>query len=165
MIWLLLHLPHCASNLFHTTTVTRADAIDIAPGMLFLMKLRASNRPHIFPQLMDGQQLTFANNSFDVVILHLILAVIPNPVKALQEAERVVKPGGTVLVMDKFIAAGTQPSLLRKLVNIPANLLATSITRNIEELVAQTSLTIMQKKPAALNGLFQFVVLEKLADF
>ena len=145
----------------HLPVVTRIDAIDIAPGMLLLMKLRAKNKPDIFPQLMDGQQLAFDDDTFDVVVLHLILAVIPNPVKALCEAERVLKPDGTILVMDKFIATGAQPSFMRKLINIPAVLLATSITRSIEDLVNQTHLNITLKKPAALNGLFQFVVLEK----
>jgi ubiquinone/menaquinone biosynthesis C-methylase UbiE len=144
----------------HLPKVKHVDAIDIAPGMLLLMQLRSKNRLEIHPQLMNGHELTFDDNCFDVVILHLILAVIPDPVKALQEVERVVKPGGTILVMDKFIANG-KPTVLRRLINIPANLLATSITRNIEELVSQTNFTIVQKRPAAFNGLFQFVVLKK----
>jgi phosphatidylethanolamine/phosphatidyl-N-methylethanolamine N-methyltransferase len=40
---------------------------------------------------MDGQDLIFEDKTFDYVILHLILAVIPDPEKCLLEVERVLK--------------------------------------------------------------------------
>ncbi len=144
----------------HLPKVKHVDAIDIAPGMLLLMQLRSRNKPEVHPQLMNGQSLMFENETFDVVILHLILAVIPNPVLALQEAERVTKLGGKILVMDKF-ASSEKSTVLRKLINIPASILATSITRDVNTIVSQTSLEVKQKKPAALSGLFQYVVLQK----
>lgn len=141
--------------------VKRVDAVDIAPGMLALMKLRAKNKPNIYPALMNGHNLRFKENTFDVVILHLILAVIPNPVRALREAERVLKPGGTVLVFDKFKPGNQKSSALRLLINLPAVLLATSVNRSIEPMAEQTELLTVSNKPAAFGGLFRYVVLRK----
>ncbi|MDX5435727.1 MAG: class I SAM-dependent methyltransferase, partial [Pontibacter sp.] len=68
-------------------------AIDITPGMIAKLKQRAEKlQIPVQAQVMNGQQLTFADASFDAVILHLILAVIPDPVACIKEVERVLKP-------------------------------------------------------------------------
>lgn len=49
-------------------------------------------------QVSDATKLPFSPNIFDVIILSDILEHVSNPKKAAQEAMRVVKPGGLVLV-------------------------------------------------------------------
>ena len=51
--------------------------------------------------------------AFDAVVLHLILAVIPDPVRCLQEAARALRPGGRMVVFDKFVRGGRVPLALR----------------------------------------------------
>ena len=43
---------------------------------------------------MDGQNLTFSNGSFNLVISLNVLEHVPNPAKYLQECFRVMRPGG-----------------------------------------------------------------------
>ena len=64
----------------------------------------------------DAQCLPFADGSFDSAVLHLILAVVPQPAHCFAEIARVVKPGGSALVFDKFLRRG-QPALVRRLAN------------------------------------------------
>ena len=52
--------------------------------------------------LMDGQELKFKDNSFDYIILSHIIAVVPQPEKILQEAYRVLKPNGTLFLLNHF---------------------------------------------------------------
>jgi ubiquinone/menaquinone biosynthesis C-methylase UbiE len=51
---------------------------------------------------MDAMDLRFPDATFGKTVLHLILAVVPDPVRTLQEAERVTKPNGLLVVMDKL---------------------------------------------------------------
>jgi ubiquinone/menaquinone biosynthesis C-methylase UbiE len=46
---------------------------------------------------MDAEQLTVADETFDVVICALGLMYVPDPLLALNEMRRVVKPGGRVV--------------------------------------------------------------------
>ncbi|WP_242928578.1 class I SAM-dependent methyltransferase [Pontibacter vulgaris] len=138
-------------------------AIDITPGMISKLKQRAEKLGiPVQAHVMNGQQLDFAAYSFDAVIAHLILAVIPDPIACIKEVERVLKPEGTVMVFDKFLPEGQQPSILRRFFNIIASALFSDINRSIETIVGHTSLSIELNEPAAFNGTFRLVRLRKL---
>ncbi|MEJ8757172.1 methyltransferase domain-containing protein [Pontibacter sp. H259] len=141
---------------------TNLIAIDITPGMITKLQERARKFGiTVDAHVMNGQQLAFADNTFDAVILHLILAVIPNPIACIKEVERVLKPGGTVMVFDKFLPDGQQPSILRRVINQIASTLFSDINRSIGAIVSNTSLSIELNEPAALNGTFRLVRLRK----
>jgi ubiquinone/menaquinone biosynthesis C-methylase UbiE len=48
----------------------------------------------------DAQNLQFPDDSFDTVIMCLVLCTIPDPLKALQEAYRVLKPNGQLIFLE-----------------------------------------------------------------
>ncbi|NJO68810.1 MAG: class I SAM-dependent methyltransferase, partial [Bacteroidetes bacterium] len=111
--------------------------------------------------VMDGHKLEFEDASFDKIILHLILAVIPDPLACIREAERVLKPGGRIAVFDKFVPTGKHVSLLRKLLNPITNLLVSDITRNFETILAHTGLEMIADCPADFKGTFRIISLKK----
>ncbi len=116
-------------------------AVDITHAMVERLKHKAKHlQLPVDAQVMDGHNLAFENDSFDAIILHLIVAVIPDPVRCLQEAERVLKPGGRITILDKFIPAGSSPGLLRKVANTLANFLFSAINRDIDKLLGKTAL-------------------------
>ncbi|EJF11700.1 class I SAM-dependent methyltransferase [Pontibacter sp. BAB1700] len=137
-------------------------ANDITPGMITKLKVRAEKLGiPVDAQVMDGQQLRYPDNSFDAVILHLIIAVIPDSVACIREVERVLKPGGTVMVFDKFLPDGQQPSLLRRLFNQVSSTLFSDVNRSIGNIVSHTSLQMELNEPAAFGGTFRIVRLRK----
>jgi phosphatidylethanolamine/phosphatidyl-N-methylethanolamine N-methyltransferase len=141
---------------------THLTAIDITPGMIAKLKARAEKlQIPVNACVMNGQQLTFADNSFDAVIAHLILAVIPDPIACIKEVERVLKPSGTVVIFDKFLPDGQKPTILRRFLNSVASTLFSDINRSIGSIVSHTSLTIELNKPAAFSGTFRIVRLRK----
>lgn len=141
---------------------TNLTAIDITPGMITKLQERAEKLEiPVNAYVMKGQQLEFTNSTFDAVILHLILAVIPDPIACIKEVERVLKPGGTAIVFDKFLPDGQQPSIFRRFFNQIANTLFSDINRSIGNIVSHTSLGIETNEPAALGGAFRIVRLRK----
>lgn len=49
-------------------------------------------------EVADAEQLQFADDSFDRVLLTCVLHHLPNPERALMEMRRVVRPGGLVSI-------------------------------------------------------------------
>ena len=71
----------------------RLFATDISSDMLGIAKRKLNNNG-IFFQVEDAQKLSFANNSFDVVICQFGVMFLPDKKKGFQEILRVLKPGG-----------------------------------------------------------------------
>lgn len=136
--------------------------IDLTPAMLRHAERRLRSFPHnITLQQGDVMQLPYEENSYDAVIMHLILAVVPNPLLALQEAQRVVKPGGQILVLDKFLRPG-QRAPLRRLVNPVLRRIATRTDVIFEELLHECSaLNLLEDSAAGMSGWFRHILLEK----
>lgn len=137
-------------------------ATDLTPAMLSkIPDNMKSSHPKLKIMAMDGQRLAFENNSFDKVILHLILAVIPDPVACLKEAERVCKPGGSIAIFDKFIPEGKSSGFFRKFLNVFTNILATNINRDFSVILEQTQLSKKHQENAGFRENFRIVLLEK----
>lgn len=134
-------------------------ATDITPAMVRRIKKKYPDKGEA--RVMDGQKMDFSDQQFDFIILHLILAVIPDPHQCIKEAERVLKPGGKMAVFDKFLDYEEQPNLLRKGINLITRFLFTDINRKLEDIIRGTTLKIIHKEKANLNGVFKIYILQK----
>ncbi len=79
--------------------------IDLSPDMLRIARQRVrekrlTNIAGIYE--MDASNLTFEDASFDTVVAMYVMTVVPDPVKVLNELERVCAPGGEVLIVNHF---------------------------------------------------------------
>ena len=136
--------------------------VDITPAMLARAKQRAKQHDCLIDlQLADVMALPFDNESFDIVVMHLILAVVPKPLKALQEASRVLKPGGRILIYDKFLRRG-QFAFFRRLLNPFIRHIATRTDVVFESLLEECpELKLIDDKPVQINGWFRMIELIK----
>ena len=137
-------------------------ATDVTPAMLKQLERRAAdvNRA-VTARIMDARHLAFPDSSFDGVVMHLILAVMPEPERGLREAVRVLKPGGRIAVFDKFLGHDERPSLKRRLLNAIAKPLFSDLNRSLGPLIAGTSLVLEHDDPVAFGKTYRVVTFMK----
>lgn len=153
-----LDLPHLPSNVDVT-------AVDVTPAMLQRLERRAASQHRtVTTHIMDARQLAFPAASFDAVLLHLILAVMPQPEQGVREAVRVLKSGGRIGVFDKFLRDEERPSLKRRVLNAVAKPLFSDLNRRLGPLIAGTPLVIEHDQPVAFGGTYRVVTLIKDDD-
>jgi SAM-dependent methyltransferase len=74
--------------------------IDPSPVLLDRARQLAHGIPNISFELADGRWLALEAARFDVVVFHTALCHIPDPLQALAEAYRVLRPGGRLAIFD-----------------------------------------------------------------
>ena len=112
--------------------------------------------------LGDSMALPFANDHFDHAVLHLITSVVPQPAQCLCEAARVLKPGGTIILFDKFLRP-QQAAPLRRALNPLSRRIATRMDVVFEEVLsAVPQLQVVSDVPMMAGGWFRGIVLRKM---
>ncbi len=139
-------------------------ATDLAPAMVKRTAKRAEAlRRDVECRVMDAEALNYPDEYFDAVIMHLIIAVMPNPQRGLAEAQRVLKPGGQLCIMDKFQPDEQPAGAGRRLLNQLTSALATDITRQAQPLLSEAGFIIRHDEPVLMNGLFRALLAAKPA--
>lgn len=93
--------------------------IDFSSSMLEKARERAA-RPDAAPVRllqMDGADLRFADNSFDIVYAPYLISVVPDPVRVAQEMHRVCRPGGRVIILNHFLSPNLFLSRIERLIS------------------------------------------------
>lgn len=134
--------------------------VDLTRAMLERAARTGATRRVRFVQ-GDAMRLPFADASFDHAVLHLILAIVPDPVACLRETARVVRPGGTVLVFDKFLRRGEKARFRRALTPI-VGALATRLDVVFEDVLARVpGFKVESDRPGLADGWFRLIRLRR----
>ena len=82
----------------------QVTGIDLAPDMLTRarQKIAENGWTHIKVLEMNALALSFPDNSFDFVMAFHVVTVVPDPVAMINEAQRVCKPGGKIVIVNHF---------------------------------------------------------------
>ena len=143
----------------HLPPGNRYVGLDLTAAML----ARVPRRDDLALVRGDAMRLPFADSTFDFVVLHLIVAVVPKPARCLAEASRVLKRGGRALVLDKFLRPGERAPLRRAL-NAVSRHVATRLDVVFEEALAEApALVIESDEPVLAGGWFRSIALVKRA--
>lgn len=147
-------------DLPHLPPQHRYTGLDLTSAMLKQALPRAVAL-NFCPVQGDAQRLPFSDDSFDTVVLHLILAVVPEPARCLQESARVTRRGGSLLVFDKFLKPGERTRWKRAL-NPLSRRVATRLDVVFEEVLAGApGLTLVSNEPALAGEWFRLILLRK----
>jgi len=100
---------------------------------------------------MDGENLTFDDDSFDHSVAAFVVTVVPNPEKMVAEMKRVTKKGGNIVILNHFCSTNGLLLKLEKLFSplcerwgwrsdISINLLSNHCSLQIKEVFKKTRL-------------------------
>lgn len=149
-------------DLAHVPPAARVTAIDITPAMLHRLERRAAHLGlAVDARVMDARALRFDDASFDAAVLHLVLAVMPEPEVGLKDVARVLRPGGRAAVFDKFLGEHEQASVRRRLLNAFARPLFSDMNRRLEPMVRHAGLEVERDEPSVFGGMYRLVTLRK----
>ena len=139
----------------------RYVGLDLTQAMLARSVPRAAG--HEFAAVLGNSlALPFRDECFDHAVLHLILAVVPDAGRALAETARVVRPGGRILVFDKFLRRSRRAPL-RRLLSPLAERLVTRLDVVLDDVVPRVpGVRVLSDEPAAAGGWFRRVRLERM---
>ena len=153
-----LDFPH----LPHDVNIT---AVDLSPAMITRARRRSTSLGiDVDCRVMNAHNLDLPAGSYDVVLLHLILAVVPDPEAAMSETYRVLRPSGRVGIFDKFLSEDAEASLLRRIANVATNVIATDITRKLEPLARRSGIRILHQEPILPGNVFRIACGEKPSE-
>jgi len=99
------------SSLQYYPKETKVVGIDISPDMLDVAKKRIIkdkiHNKHIL--LMNGERLSFPDNSFDKVVGMYVVSVTQNPQVLVEEMKRVCKNDGDIYIVNHFSTEQDNP--------------------------------------------------------
>lgn len=92
-------------SFLHYPDHAHVTGIDVSEPMLEQARGRLrkmTGGPTVQLELMDACSLSYPDACFDHVVAPYVISVVPEPARVMREIARVCKPGGTVIVVNRF---------------------------------------------------------------
>ncbi len=141
---------------------TCAVGLDLSPAMLVQArrKLPLEGRRVILLQA-DVQGTLFKDSAFEAAMLNLILSVVPDGRACLGSTLSALKPGGRLVVFDKFQPDHTRASWMRRGMNFFSTLFGTDITRRFLDLARDLPCKLILDEPSIAGGMYRVMLWRK----
>mgnify|MGYP001596812886 CR=1 FL=1 len=127
---------------------TRVAGVDLNAEMLKKAEEKARENGRIRTSLfrMDGQRLGFKDASFDHALLAFVVTVVPDPVALLRETQRVVRPGGSIVILNHFLSRHKFVAGLERLARPICKRLGWHSDLEIEPVLERSGLRILREQ-------------------
>lgn len=143
-------------NLEHYPAGCSVTGIDSSEGMLENARQKTKGMKNINLFLMDAEHLEFPDNSFDYIIATFVLCTIPDPVIALKEMRRVLKPSGELIALEHMHSSNPVISLFEHMIDpFLFFLLGDHTTRHTVKNIQEAGFTILEAKKLAFKDIFR----------
>jgi ubiquinone/menaquinone biosynthesis C-methylase UbiE len=143
-------------NLMYYPAGCRVIGIDKSEKMLKRAQEKAKAMINVTLYPMDAEQLDFPDNSFDYVVTTFVLCTIPDPVKALKEMRRVLKPSGELISLEHVHSSYPFIDFTEHLINpVLFFLLGDHTTRDTARNIEKAGFTIREEKRLAFKDVFR----------
>ncbi|WP_103171113.1 class I SAM-dependent methyltransferase [Paracoccus sp. SY] len=110
---------------------------------------------------MDARELAFPDNSFDHVAAMHVISVVPDPEKVMSEIARVVRPGGSVVIVNHFARTRGAIALAERIAAPLADLLGWHSDFDRSRVLGEASLTLMEERTLPPLGMMTLMRLVK----
>ena len=141
----------------------RVVGIDLAVDMLERArdKMGRWGLNHVHLAQMNALDLGFASASFDYVTAFHVASVVPDPVRMVQEAQRVCRPGGTIVIINHFRGEGV-PRHMARLIDPVTRRLGWHATLSLKDVLEGAALQIERAYKSPRRSLFTVVIARNL---
>ena len=138
----------------------RITGIDLTPGMLARAQERAAKMDiDVSLNLGDVQALEFPDATFDSAVATFVFCSVPDPVLGLHELQRVVKPGGQIVLMDHVRSEQPLLGVLMDIFNPAAvRMTGANINRRTVENVSTSRLSIEHVEDLGMGDIFKLII-------
>ena len=146
---------------YNPSGVERVEAIEPSTTMLSYARTRAASAPvSVNLTQAPAENLPFPNATFDSIVVTLVFCSVDDPLRALNELRRVLKPAGTLLMLEHVRAHGAFAATLQNIITPLNRRLAGNChwNRATENTVQQAGFTIENRRDIS-GFLLPFVVL------
>lgn len=149
-----------ALNLPHYPEDVELTGIDLSPEMLEIARGRAAQLGKSLDlHEGDAHKLPFEDESFDTVVCTYSLCNIPDPQQAVNEMQRVLKPGARLILVDHIRARSKPVYWLQKAIELlSARLEGEHMTRRPADQVVAGGLAITERERMAASGIVERLV-------
>ncbi|MFI5341305.1 MAG: class I SAM-dependent methyltransferase [Candidatus Methylomirabilales bacterium] len=122
-------------------------ATDLSPGMLARAREKAAGGSRrVGFVVTDAEDLAFKDGTFDRVVATCVFCSVPDAVRGLREARRVLRPGGEMILLEHMRPGGLLGRLFDPLDPIMSRLMGPHINRRTVENIRSAGLLPVEER-------------------
>lgn len=142
----------------------RITGIDLSEDMLLRARKRVAEEGLSHVEALDvgdAGALAFPDGGFDAVMAMFVITVVPEPQKVLAEMERVVRPGGQVILVSHFSVDKGPRAVVERHLSRFSSRLGWRPNFPIETVLGRPNLRLIERRAVKSFDLFTMLKFER----